>query len=79
MIPNIPTADEHLRRTIRSANDELRRRDNPTTPVKLPSYTTDKMPNAADYSGAQLWNTTISRVCVSDGTNWLRQDNGTAV
>jgi hypothetical protein len=79
VVPNIPNAPLWARQLIQRINVQFTARDLPTVPVKLPEFVTDEMPNAADYSGAQLWNTTISRVCVSDGTNWLRQDNGSAV
>jgi hypothetical protein len=79
VIPRIPQAPLWARTLIDQINKEFIQRDNPTTPVKLPSYTTDEMPNAADNAARMLWNTTISRVCVSDGTNWLRQDTGATV
>ncbi len=79
MIPNISNAPLWARKLIRSTNDELTRRDLPTVPVKLPEFATDDMPNAADNAARMLWNTTIERVCVSNGTSWLRQDNGSAV
>jgi len=79
MIPQLPQAPLWARQLINNINKELTRLGNPGEPVKMASFTTDNMPSAADYSGCQLWNTTISRVCVSDGTNWLRQDTGASV
>ena len=48
-------------------------------PIALQSYTTDELPDATQFTAHAVWNTTISRLCISDGTNWLRQDDGTTV
>jgi hypothetical protein len=79
MIPNIPNAPLWARQLIRRINDQFTARDLPTVPIKLPEFATADMPPAADNTARMLWNTTISRVCVSDGTNWLRQDTGATV
>lgn len=78
-LPNVPAAPLWARQLINRINAQFTARDLPTVPVKLPEFTTDDMPNAADNAARMLWNTTIERVCVSNGTSWLRQDNGSAV
>lgn len=70
-----PQAPLWAQNLVASLNQELVRR----APVPLKSYTTDELPDVTQFSGYAVWNTTISRVCVSDGTNWLRQDTGASV
>lgn len=51
----------------------------PGEPTALFARPTAGMPPAADYPNRQLWNTTIKRICVSDGVHWLRTDTGAIV
>lgn len=52
------------------------------TPVQLPSYTVATLPAAASYAGCIVYvsNAATNPIsCVSDGTNWKRQDTGATV
>ena len=48
-------------------------------PVRFPAFTTDDMPPAADWPDHAVKNTTQDTLCVSNGTNWIRQDTGAAL
>jgi hypothetical protein len=52
-------------------------------PVRLPSYTVAGLPSAASHTGAIVYcsNGAAGSPCVafSNGTNWLRTDNNSAV
>jgi len=48
-------------------------------PVRYPHFDTDGMPGASDWIYHAVWNTTEATLCVSDGTDWIRQDTGAAL
>lgn len=75
MIRVSPQAPLWARQLVSDLNRELNR----SGPLRLARFATADLPSASAYEGFAVWNTTIDRVCVSDGTNWLRQDDGTAV
>lgn len=70
-----PQAPLWAREFARNITTELNR----SGPLRLAQFSTDNLPDAAEYEAHMVWNTTIDRVCVSDGTNWLRQDTGASV
>lgn len=74
--PDIPPALQPLLTEMRDALIELQ---TPTYPHPLFSSTTAKQPPAARFTGCVYWNTTISRLAVSNGTNWLRTDTGATI
>lgn len=53
--------------------------ENPTSPVRVPAFTTAGMPSAATYIGCVIRNTTLNILAHSDGTNWKRQDTGASI
>lgn len=53
---------------------------NRSEPVRLPEYATaSDLPSAADWRAGEVFLKSIDRVCVSNGTNWLRTDTGATV
>lgn len=74
--PEVPPALRGLLTELRDAVVELQ---TPTYPHPLFSTTTALQPPAARYPGCVYFNTTIKRLAVSDGTNWLRMDTGAAI
>lgn len=74
--PEVPPALRALLTEIRDAVVELQ---TPTYPHPLFSTTTALQPPAARFTGRVYWNTTISRLAVSNGVNWLRTDTGAAI
>ena len=75
MVKISPQAPLWAQKLVADLNQDAVRR----VAVPLKSYTTDELPDATQFTAHAVWNTTISRVCVSDGTNWLRQDTGASV
>ena len=74
-VPRVPMAP----RWFQDFSVRLQTALDATQPVQLPNYTTAKLPAAAEYIYCAVYNTTINRVCASDGTNWIRQDTGATV
>lgn len=75
MIQISPQAPLWARQFAESINKELNRR----VPLGLKDFTTANLPSASEHRYKAVWNTTLSIVCVSDGSNWIRQDTGASV
>jgi hypothetical protein len=74
-VPRVPMAPRWFQDFVARLQSEL----NGVQPVRLPNFTTAKLPDAEAYIYCAVYNTTINRICVSDGTNWIRQDTGATV
>lgn len=74
--PDVPAVLQPLLNEMRDAAGE---QANPTYPHLVFATTTALQPSAADYQNCIYFNTTIKRLAVSDGTNWLRMDTGAAI
>lgn len=74
--PSVPPALQPLLNEMRDASIEL---TTPTFPHLVFATTTALQPPAADYQNCIYFNTTIKRLAVSDGANWLRMDTGAAI
>ncbi|MGE5721543.1 MAG: hypothetical protein ACM3YM_03705 [Sphingomonadales bacterium] len=60
----------YVERAIRGPRD---------APLGLAAYTVAALPAAADWIHGAVWVTDISRIAVSNGSNWIRTDTGASL
>lgn len=70
---------EGLRNLISDLNASFQALAFPKAPLRLPAYATAALPAAADYPRCAVWVSDLSRIAVSDGAHWIRQDTGANV
>lgn len=79
LVPVGPGLPVEVARVLRSHEDAIRQLQRPRAPTPVFTVAAAGLPPAADWTNCVVRVSDLDILAVSNGTSWIRQDNGSAI